>query len=133
MQAFLDRGTPPHKLVLGVPFYGRGWQGVGADHNGLFQPHTGGSDLPASYRALVENDFHGLERFWHGTAQVPWLYDADRRIMISYDDPQSVRCKGAYVRERDLGGVMFWELTGDDPQHALLRSLTAGLTTAEPE
>jgi chitinase len=40
--AWLDGGTPPDKLTVGVPFYGRGWTGVAAgDANGLFQPATG--------------------------------------------------------------------------------------------
>ena len=61
------------------------------------------------------------------------LYNAKKKIMISYDDPQSMRVKGHYVREHDLGGVMFWELTGDDPDHALLGALTKGLSGAEEE
>jgi chitinase len=33
---------------------------------------------------------------------------------VSYDDPQSIREKVRYVRERGLGGVFIWELGGDD-------------------
>jgi len=56
---------------------------------------------------------------------VPWLYNAERRIWISYDDSQSVELKARYVRERGLGGVMFWELSGDDG--TLLRAIHRGL------
>jgi len=133
VEAFLERGTPPDKLVLGAPFYGRSWKGVASDNDGLFQPHEGAADLRASYRALVDNDFYGMRRFWHEEAKVPWLYDSEKKIMVSYDDPESMHLKGAYVRERGLGGAMFWELTGDDAEHSLLRALAQGLTGAEEE
>jgi GH18 family chitinase len=35
--------------------------------------------------------------------------------MISYDDPKSMAIKADYVKARKLGGMMFWELSGDDP------------------
>ncbi len=41
VQAYLAAGVPPKKLTVGVPFYGRGWQGVPDVNHGLFQPATG--------------------------------------------------------------------------------------------
>ena len=38
VREFLAAGVPAAKLVLGVPFYGRGWMDVRADRNGLYQP-----------------------------------------------------------------------------------------------
>ena len=39
---YRQQGVPAHKLVLGVPFYGRGWTGVpSGGTNGLYQPATG--------------------------------------------------------------------------------------------
>jgi chitinase len=34
----LAAGVPAHKIVIGVPFYGRKWTGVESTNNGLFQP-----------------------------------------------------------------------------------------------
>ena len=127
IQALLDGGAPAEKLVLGVPFYGRGWKGVSPENDGLFQPHEGSADLSLRYRDLMAADLHGMERFWQPEAGVPWLYDADRRIMVSYDDPQSMRLKGAFAHQRGLGGVMFWEVSGDDAEHSLLGALVAGM------
>ena len=45
---------------------------------------------------------------------VPWLYDETSRTWVSYDDPQSVAAKVRYVRDHKLGGVVIWELGGDD-------------------
>lgn len=127
VQHCLDRGVPPDKLVLGVPFYGRAWRGVPEAHNGLHQPHQGEAQLTATWRALRANALYGMPRFWHEQARVPWLYDAAQQVMVSYDDPDSVHLKAEYVRERSLGGVMFWQIAADDADHTLLQSLLEGL------
>jgi chitinase len=56
----------------------------------------------------------GFTRHWDGDAGVPWLYNAKTRNWITYDDPQSLALKADLVRERELGGIMIWELSGDD-------------------
>jgi len=43
VKGYLAAGVP-EKLVLGVPFYGRGWSGVKKDTQALYQPH--GPNLP---------------------------------------------------------------------------------------
>ena len=53
MQVFLRRGVPPDKLVLGVPFYGRGWKGVADVNDGLYQPNEGGVRLRTNWRSLA--------------------------------------------------------------------------------
>jgi len=127
VQAMLALGIPPEKLVPGVPFYGRGWAGVPPQNNGLHQPFEG---LPPgttegyfSYHELASSYAGKFARFWHDNAQVPWLYDAGTRVMISYDDPQSIRLKAAYARQHGLGGIMFWELSSDDAQATLLSTI----------
>jgi chitinase len=51
--------------------------------------------------------------------------------MISYDDPDSLRAKAAYVQREGLGGIMFWELSSDTSEHALLDAIT-GQYNAQP-
>jgi chitinase len=110
--------VPPDKLVLGVPFYGRGWRGVPSTENGLFQPVAGlapGGDGQGafSYSELKANYLPRYQRFWHAEARVPWLYDREAGVFISYDDPESLAIKADYILARGLGGAMFWELTQD--------------------
>jgi chitinase len=132
MRIFVDAGVPRHQLVVGAPFYGRGYGSVAAVNNGLFQRGdyqaaqgwgSGGID----YRTLRQKDpeRNGFTRYWHEQAQVPWLYNAQTRTWISYDDPRSIAAKAAYVREQRFGGIMFWELGGDDG--SLLRAIVEGL------
>nr|QGH83626.1 chintase [uncultured bacterium] len=128
LQAYLAAGIPAEKLVMGVPFYGRGWAGVPDTHNGLFQPATripAGTWEPGSfgYSDLVANYLPTMTRYWHAEASVPWLYDADQQLMISYDDPESLRIKADYVKNAGLGGIMFWELSADTDEHALVNAL----------
>ena len=128
MKAYLAAGIPAEKLVVGVPFYGRGWSGVPDIQHGLFQSSTG---LPGGtwesgvfdYGDLEANYVPTFARYWHDEAGVPWLYNADRQIMISYDDPESLRLKTEYVKNEGLGGIMFWELSGDTSAHALVKTL----------
>jgi chitinase len=133
IKIYLAAGVPPEKIVMGVPFYGRGWGGVKNAGNGLFQPKAGpdagtwdrGSikycDLATRYIGIYP-------RHWHDEAKVPWLFNPKTGVMISYDDPQSIRLKAEYAREHKLGGIMIWEISGDDPRGELLSAVRAGLS-----
>ena len=120
MRAFLDAGVPADKLLVGIPFYGRGYGGVPSVNGGLFQPASskpsgwsgGDGDWKVLARTRLENP--NYVRHWESAARVPWLYDSTSGTWVTYDDPQSVREKAQYVRERKLGGVVIWELGGDD-------------------
>ncbi|KAJ2778321.1 hypothetical protein GGI15_004205, partial [Coemansia interrupta] len=52
-------------------------------------------------------------RVWDEHTSTPWLYNAQMRRFVSYDDPQSVGLKVGYAREMRLKGVMAWGLHGD--------------------
>jgi chitinase len=133
VETYLAAGVPAEKLVLGVPFYGKAWEGVAARNDGLAQRPSGpfgSSDGALTYRQIVE-DYHagtGFTRHWHEVSQVPWLYNADTGVMISYDDPESIALKAAFAREQGLGGVMLWELRQDSADHALLTAIHQGLS-----
>jgi len=128
MHAFLDAGVPARKLLLGIPFYGHAYGSVPNVSNGLFQ---NGTDKPAAWREH-DGDWNVLARtrlknsryvrYWEARARVPWLYDSTSGTWVSYDDPQSVGEKVRYVREHGLGGVVIWELGGDDG--SLMRAIS---------
>ncbi len=130
--AYVARGVARDKIVIGVPFYGRGWAGVTPTHAGLFQPFSG---LPQGtweagvfdWKDLAANYLPKATRTFHAGAQVPWLFDAKSGLMISYDDPESIGLKAGYVKQEGLGGVMIWEMSGDDDQRSLLTAVTHAL------
>ena len=125
-------GVPAEKLVMGVPFYGHGWSGVPAINNGLHQPFTGAAQGlweagSFDYYDVAAHYVGRYARFWDDAAQVPWLYDAASGTMISYDDPELMAKKAQYVREHGLGGIMFWEMSQDSKDLALLTAIDEGL------
>jgi len=127
IQNYISAGVAPSDLVLGVPFYGRAWGGVGSVDNGLFQP---ASSVPAgtwddwSSGATGVNDFTEIQSFMQSgdytlhrdeASQVPWLYSETQHggHFISFDDEISMQAKTQYSVDQGLGGIMLWEITGD--------------------
>lgn len=128
LSRFVNAGVPSDKIVMGGAFYGRGWQGVPNVNNGLFQSHAGvpaGTWEPGNfdYEDIKDNYLLNSTRYWHEEAHVPWLYNANTGVMITYDDPESLGIKSQYIVDNHYGGMMFWELSGDDSQASLLTSI----------
>ena len=142
---FLRAGVPAAKLVLGLPFYGYGWKqcAAGARGDGLYQACQGaasGNDGSPTftYRHLLEQGYlvdgkgaRGFQRYWNAASQVPYLYNRDSGVFISYEDAQSVAGKARYIRDKGLRGGMFWELSGD-AHHRLGTALAPVLLKGEP-
>ncbi|WP_370414702.1 glycoside hydrolase family 18 protein [Streptomyces fradiae] len=124
---WLKRGAPARKLVVGMPFYGQGWTGVSGGGTGLGQPATGAA--PGTWAAGSE-DYEALRKLADSGAYTvhrdrrnghAWLFDGS--TLWTYDDPQVLRTKSAYVRARGLGGAMFWSLDGDTPDGQLITAV----------
>ena len=124
VQSILAKGVPQNKLVAGVPFYGRGWNGV--ESSSAWTAGSGRIQV-GGYTAIVRSFLNtpGFVRNWDDVAKVPWLYNASTKEWITYEDPQSIRIKGEYIAARKLRGAMFWELSNDDG--TLLEALRRGL------
>jgi chitinase len=123
--SFLDEGVPRDKLVVGVPFYGRGFTGVPDLDDGLYQPFT--EMMSADYHTIKADYLPKFKRFRHPEAEVPWLYNAKSGMMLSYDDPESIGRKTDYVIAEGLGGIMLWELSDDDKESSLLTAISSRL------
>jgi GH18 family chitinase len=112
--AFLAAGVPASKLVLGVPFYGRAWEGV-TSKDGLYRegrpPKQRLDTSHAALAALAGTD--GWTREWDAAARVPYLWNAGKQTFVTYEDEESLRLKSDYVLANGLGGVMFWEYHAD--------------------
>jgi chitinase len=128
VDGYLAAGVPADKLVLGTPAYGRGFAGVPDKDHGLFQSFAG---MPQGTYEAGMFDYHDIKanylpkmtRYWSDEAQVPWLYSPETGVMISYDDPESIQKKADLVVQKQLGGAMMWELSGDSETHELVTVL----------
>lgn len=120
VQDFLHAGVPARKIILGVPFYGKGWSGVANVNHGLYQAAKDASKSPPEYRNLKALPPEADRQFYPKPATCSIWNNGD---FFSYDCPQALRLKRQYVREHHLGGLMFWELGQDTTDAELLRSL----------
>ncbi len=135
VRAYLDRGVPADKLVIGVPFSGQAWQNVRAgDLFGLYQDADG---VPLGTRdggALFYRDLGPFLsspdyiRYFDDLSLVSWMYNPARHIAISYESPESARRKAAYVQGLGLGGLTAWEVSLDSEDFTLMNALYLGLT-----
>lgn len=111
VQWYISQGVPCHKVILGIPLYGRSFlntDGPGAPFSGLGQGswESGVYD----YRALP---LPGSHVFRDEQALASWTYHYEHKEMISFDNEAVGRWKGEYIAREGLGGSMFWELSGD--------------------
>jgi chitinase len=122
-------GVPANKIVLGLPFYGRGWADAKAENKGLYQPAPGKHSF-ISYDELVAKyiNKNGFTRYWDDEAKSPYLWNPTSRTFISYADPESLKNRVEYVKSKHLAGVMFWEYIYDlEQKSALLNTLVQDL------
>ncbi|MCX7747547.1 MAG: glycosyl hydrolase family 18 protein [Clostridia bacterium] len=130
VQEYIKIGVPKDKITMGVPYYSRGWRGVEPGNNpqlpGLFAKHLGGAagkwdgGVPAGVNAFyhlkaMEGDSKFVKYRDVKSGNVPYLYSASLKEMYSYEDEISLNTKIDYMWKNDLGGIMFWEFTGDYP------------------
>jgi chitinase len=123
VESYLAMGIAPGKIAFGVPFYGYEWTDVTNENNGLFEPGTPvccGSEY--NYIMTIASSF---EKFRDPTTQEPWLWDGSN--FWTYDDPISLAFKMEYVQKHQLAGVMIWEISGDEPDGLLLKTLVRSL------
>ncbi|HEX4809988.1 MAG TPA: glycoside hydrolase family 18 protein [Bryobacteraceae bacterium] len=137
--AYLEAGVPAHKLVLGIPAYGRGWTGVPNRNYGLYQSSTGAAPSPsgdslatdgtATYRTLATLTSDGFAVHHDFFSLADWLYNPTTETFWTYDDPISVTVKMAYARLRagGLGGAFEWAIKDDDANATLVKTISKGL------
>ena len=130
IQAYLDHGVDPADMVLGVPFYGRGWTGVapGPNGDGLFQSATG--PAPGDYEAGIQDwkvlkNLRGYDLHRDDERGTAWLYDGS--TFWTYDDEVSMAQKTEWAQTNGLGGVMIWSIDGDDADGSLMAAIDTAL------
>ena len=131
IELHLAAGIPLNRMNLGVPFYGKAEKNP-SEANKVYNYEVNYNEM---YDILHNNwykkrslDVTGKNnRAWDDVAKVPFLTDNLGRNLLSYDDPESVTCKGQYVVEKKLLGAMFWEYRHDDDQQSLLKALVSAV------
>jgi GH18 family chitinase len=96
VDALIDKGAPPGKICLGIPFY-------------AMKLH--GEDAGLSY-ADVEARFHPAA-------------GQDEVDDYAFDGPHTIERKRDFAGQRGLAGIMIWELGQDTPDGLLVKAITA--------
>ena len=109
--AHLKAGVPPSKLVMGMPFYGRGGDGYPS-----FQDYNKVGNMDTQYTEK-----------WDEVAQVPYLADKNDTLVFGFENPRSLAIKCQYILDKDLLGGMYWDYSGDNEQGDLRRTVAENL------
>ncbi|KIY62950.1 glycoside hydrolase family 18 protein [Cylindrobasidium torrendii FP15055 ss-10] len=108
----VGQGTPPANLITSIPLYGRSFvntQEPGRPFNGI-GPGSWEAGV-YDYRALPLPGTHIFRDDEQMGAS--WVYDYNKKEMISFDDEKAGHWEGKWIRKMGLGGSMIWELSGN--------------------
>ncbi len=116
VNAYLNAGVSPSKLVLGVPFYGR--------HSFSTSPTA------LTYKSILNMDAKTYRRNkWDAIANCPYVETMQGVFFMGYDNPKSIATKGAWVRQKGMAGLMYWEYDQDDSKGTLRTALWNAVMT----
>ena len=109
VKAHINAGVPVERLVMGMPFYGRGGKLL-------------------SNRDYRDIDFDGeyIEQ-WNDTAKVPYLINKEGTMVLGYENVRSLSIKCEYILEKGLLGGMYWEYAADNDNADLARTVYEGI------
>ena len=131
MNYYLNLGAPIEKMVLGVPFYGRGFELEDPAQNGLYCPADHGIPKGPYTRQKGIWGYQEIQQAFHGEidAELPedtgsWTitiddcykapYAVNGPYWIGYDDEDSLTLKTQYANFIKAAGVFAWSADTDD-------------------
>jgi chitinase len=116
VEAYIERGISPNKIIMGIPLYGRSFEGTsgfGESYSGVGAADNISGSWEAGawdYKALPKA---GAIESFDKSLGASWSYDDATREIITYDNVQAVQLKASYIKDKGLGGAMYWESSGD--------------------
>lgn len=125
VQMMLAAGVPAGKIVVGAAFYARIYEVNDTLNNGLYRGGRFFQGLSYNRQADTLTVANGYTQYWDSTASAPYSFNAQRRLMASYDNIRSVQLKTEYAIKHKLNGIMFWQLAEDTFKDGLLNAIDA--------
>ena len=126
VEAHRKAGVPDSKIVLGMPFYGRGKDGqyVKTLSN---SPLKGEDNKPSPNKGELE----GVQERWDNLAKASFLANENGELAVGFDSPRSIAAKCAYIKDEGLRGAMYWEYADDNKQGDLQRAVWQGILQSD--
>lgn len=109
----ITKNITPHKILLGIPFYGYEWQTVDNQFLSRTYPKTGQIATYKRIRDLMsDNTIGSFSATWSGITFTPYLsYTKNgNTYQIHYEDENSLRLKIEFVHQAKLAGISIWAL-----------------------
>lgn len=146
---FIAAGIPASKIGIGIDFYGYVWNGGdGTPTGGATAPRQSWTTAPSvqsnvPYYTIMKNYYQPQYYKWDASSQVSYLSIDNAGSVsdkfITYDDEVTVQKKVEYAMNKQIGGVIIWELGGGyrpelpvGQQDPLLQSLKKALGGVTP-
>ena len=121
VEAHRKAGVPDNKIVLGMPFYGRGGEGQYVKTPSNFPLKEDSSPLRGG------REGSGLLERWDSKAKAPYLADEKGNLAYGFESPRSIAAKCSYIKDEGLRGAMYWEYADDNAQADLQRAVWQGI------
>ncbi len=124
VQNLIGKGVDRKKLVVGAAFYARVWREVDSVNNGKYR--SGVFDAFVAYRDIEKryNAENGYASYIDEQSKAPFRYSPFAKRYATFDDKTSIKAKAQYILDQKLGGIMFWELSLDEPTNGLLQTIS---------
>ncbi len=123
----LDKKVPAGKLIIGAAMYARVWENVADINNGLYQAGKFKRGVAYSGFKKYFSDTPGFKYYWDSMARAPYYYNASLKLFATFDDRRSIQEKTSFIRNKGLGGIMFWELAQDLKEDGLIEEMSKRL------
>ncbi|XP_024018488.1 G-type lectin S-receptor-like serine/threonine-protein kinase At1g11410 isoform X2 [Morus notabilis] len=126
LQEWLDRGFPPSKLVLGLPYHGYAWTLVDPKDDPIGAFASGPAvtaDGSMAYRFIkwfIRSYGYGADSIYNDTYVVNFCRIG--KNWINYDDVEAIRAKVSYAKKMGLLGYNVFQVGNDDDNWALSRA-----------
>ncbi|MDE6342454.1 MAG: hypothetical protein K2K93_09060 [Muribaculaceae bacterium] len=103
----LELGVPHEKLLIGIPFFGRGR-----------------SPFPTYADCRIFDRYEGdLKPIWDDDSQAVYYADEQGNLLMGFDDERSIAAKMDFVRTNEFPGVFVWNYDSDFGDHRLAKAL----------
>lgn len=127
----IANGIPSKKIIIGAAFYARMFRLIDTANNGLYDSASFYHGISYSHLYDTITVANGFVQHWDPVAEAPYAFNAERKILVTYDDSVSIALKTKYVIKRKLGGIMFWQLMDDKFDDGLLNVIYAAKMDSE--
>ncbi|MDE6379420.1 MAG: hypothetical protein K2L11_03030 [Muribaculaceae bacterium] len=103
----IDLGIPKEKILMGIPFYGRGK-----------------TPFPTYVECMSLDKYAAdTEIVWDDDAQAPYYADKDGNLVLGLDDERSIAAKFDFIRTNGMPGVFVWHYDSDYDDHRLGKTI----------